>query len=347
MPRKVKMNKITSPEKTALINKENIQLMEDFLSFLKSQKKSEGTIRGYKSDLLIFFTFVLEELNNKDFKDINKRDIIRYQNTLIDRGNSSARIRRLKAAVSSLSNFCEEILAGDDPEYDDFRSIINKIKNPPLQPALEQVIWEPEEVEQLIQYFAGTKRRDIACFMALALYSGRRKSELCRFKVSDFAEDRLVCDGALYKSGLIKTKGQGGGKYINCYVLAKQFDKYLRLWLDDLSERGITSEWLFPQIDNPTKHISGTSTANSWAHTIDRKAVEMFGKTWNPHSMRHTFTTMLYKAGIPESVIQSIVAWQSADMVKVYLNVTPEEQIGMYFKDGEIVTPQQRGLSEL
>lgn len=347
MPRQVKMNKITSPEKTALINKENIQLMEDFLAFLKSQKKSEGTIRGYRSDLLIFFTFVLEDLDNKDFRDVNKRDIVRYQNKLLDRGNSSARVRRLKAAVSSLSNFCEEILAGDDPAYDDFRSIVNKIKNPPLQPAMVKVIWEPEEVEQLIQYFANGKRRDIACFVALALYSGRRKAELCKFRLSDFTEDKLVCDGALYKSGLIKTKGQGGGKYINCYVLAKQFDKYLHAWLNEQQENGVQSEWLFPQANNPKEHIIETSTANSWAHTVDRQALVMFGKNWHPHAMRHTFTTMLYKAGIPESVIQSIIHWESADMVKVYLDVTPEEQIGMYFKNGEIVAPKQKELSDL
>ena len=347
MPRKVKMNKITSPEKIAMINKDNIQLMEDFLAFLKSQKKSQGTIRGYRSDLLIFFTFVLEELDNKNFRDVNKRDIVRFQNKLLDRENSSARVRRIKAAVSSLSNFCEEILSGDDPEYDKFRSIVNKIKNPPLQPAMEKVVWEPEEVEQLIQVFANGKRQDIACFVALALYSGRRKAELCKFKVSDFSPDKLVCDGALYKSDLIKTKGQGGGKFINCYVLAKQFDKYLGLWLKELDKRGVASEWLFPQLDNPSEHIIEDSTANSWAHTVDRLAVKMFGKNWHPHAMRHTFTTMLYKAGIPESVIQSIIHWESADMVKVYLDVTPEEQIGMYFKNGEIVAPEQKGLSDL
>lgn len=346
MPRKVKMNKITSPEKIAMINKENIQLMEDFLAFLKSQKKSEGTIHGYKSDLLIFFTFVLEDLGNKDFKDVNKRDIVRYQNKLIDRGNSSARVRRLKAAVSSLSNFCEEILAGDDPAYDDFRSIVNKIKNPPLQPAIEQVVWEPEEVEVMLKLLTEKRKYDVACYVALALYSGRRKAELCSFKVTDFNQDKLVCDGALYKSDLIKTKGQGGGKYINCYVLAKSFKPYFDAWMNEREEKGIDSIWLFPQPGKPEDHIQ-ISMANSWAYTVDRYSVEMLGKHFSSHMLRHTFTTMLYKAGIPESVIQSIIAWQSADMVTYYLTLSPEDQIGMYFKNGEIAAPQQKGLTDL
>lgn len=53
------MNKLTSPELTKQINPENIQLMNDFLEYLRSLKRSEGTIKGYKSDLLIVFTYVL------------------------------------------------------------------------------------------------------------------------------------------------------------------------------------------------------------------------------------------------------------------------------------------------
>ena len=66
-------NSITSPEKTALINKENIELMEDFLDYLKSVDRSKETLSGYRSDLLIFFTFVMEKLGNKDFININQR----------------------------------------------------------------------------------------------------------------------------------------------------------------------------------------------------------------------------------------------------------------------------------
>ena len=56
-------NSITSPEKTALINKDNMELMEDFLDYLKSIDRSKETLSGYRSDLLIFFTFVMEKLD--------------------------------------------------------------------------------------------------------------------------------------------------------------------------------------------------------------------------------------------------------------------------------------------
>jgi integrase len=337
------MNSITSPELIAQINKDNINLKNDFLNYMRATHKSLGTINSYDSDLNIFFVWVLQNANNKRFIDINKRDIIAYQNWLIyDNGNSSARVRRLKAAISSLSNYCENILADDDPEYKDFRSIVRKIENPPMQAAREKTVWEEEELDELLAKLTDKKQYEKACYLALAMCSGRRKAELCRFKVSDFNDDKLVCGNALYKSSPIKTKGRGGGKMICCYTLAKKFKPYLDAWIKERRELGIDSEWLFPNRSNPSEHIP-ISTANSWAETYTR----LSGKESYIHSLRHYFTTSLARAGIPDGVIQSIINWSSADMVRLYKDIDADEEIGMYFKDGDISVPDKKGLNDL
>ena len=58
--------------------------MNDFLEYLRSLKRSEGTIKGYKSDLLIVFTYVLQHCGNKSFIDLKKRKILSLQNWLIN-----------------------------------------------------------------------------------------------------------------------------------------------------------------------------------------------------------------------------------------------------------------------
>ena len=60
-------NNIVTPEKKAEINKENIELMEDFLEYLKSVDRSPQTIAAYRNDLYIFFTIVLTDMNNIKF----------------------------------------------------------------------------------------------------------------------------------------------------------------------------------------------------------------------------------------------------------------------------------------
>lgn len=340
MPRKTKMNSITSPELLAQVNPKNKQLLDDFLDYLRSVQRSETTIAGYENDIQIAWVWCLQNNNNAFFVEWTKRNVVAYQNWLLNSNeNSSARIRRLKAALSSLSNYICNVL---DDEFPNFKNIISKVENPVNRPVREKTVWEDEELEFLLDILVKKKYYDKACYLALAMYSGRRKAELCRFKVSDFDDDKLVCGGALYKSAPIKTKGRGGGKMINCYTLAKKFKPYFDLWMNDRKENGVESKWLFPSKANPSEHIP-ISTANSWSNTYTRLA----DKPAYMHSLRHYFTTSLVRSGIPDNVITQIVGWESADMCKLYTDIDADEEIGMYFKDGEIVAPDKKGFGDI
>ena len=340
MARSTKMNSITSPELLRQVNPKNKQLLADFLDYLRSVQRSETTIAGYDNDIQIAWVWCLQNNDNKFFVDWTKRNIVAYQNWLLNNNeNSPARIRRLKAALSSLSNYIEGVL---DDEFPNFRNIINKVENPVNRPVREKTVWEDEELDDLLEKLVERADYEKACYLALAMYSRRRKSELCRFRVTDFTDERLVCGGALYKSAPIKTKGQGGGKVIPCYTLAKKFKPYLDYWIDYRKRHGIESEWLFPNKKNPKEYVP-ISTINSWSNTFSR----ISGRPAYIHSLRHYFTTSLAKAGIPDGVIQSIVAWESSDMVRLYTDLDADEQIGMYFQDGDIVVPDKKGLSDI
>ena len=339
MARKTQYNKLTSPEKTAKINPNNMRLKDDFLLYLQSVRRSAGTIAGYDSDLLIVFTYILDYLDNKDFHKLTKRDVIGLQNWMLSNGNSSARIRRVKAALSSLSNYIENILSDDDPEYVGYRSIIRKIENPPLQATMEKTVWKDGELEGLLSQLVEKNKYEQACMVALGMYSGRRKAELCRFKVSDFDDDKLVCDGALYKSSPLLTKGN---KYLECYTLAKRFKPYLDLWMQQRSQLGIDSEWLFPDRSDYTKSRDPRSL-NSWTEKFSR----MTGKDFYMHALRHYFVSALSREGLPDNVIVQIIGWSSSEMFNVYNDNSKDDQIAMFFKDGEISVEHRKDISDL
>ena len=342
MGRKTKMNSITNPEKIAQINKANIRLKNDFLSYLSSMQRSPKTIAGYDSELLIVFTYILENLDNKDFVKLTKRDIISLQNWLVNTNcNSPSRVRRIKASLSSLSNYIENVL---DDEYPNYRNIIHKIESPANQPVREKTILTDEQVDYLLDYLVKHKKYEKACLLALAVCSGRRKSELTRFKVSYFDDKNLICDGALYKtSEKIKTKGRGvNGKQIYCYTLAKKFKPYFDLWMKFREENGIESIWLFPMKNNPSEHIKA-ETLNSWATTFGN----ILGVDFYMHALRHSWTTGLIRAGLPETVIKELAQWSNLDMVAIYNDCEAEEQFANYFKNGDINTSQKRSLQDL
>lgn len=340
MGRTTVYNNITSPEKISAINSENKMLMDDFLDYLESVGRAETTIKNYRADLLIFFCWCLDELDNKSFVKVTKREIARFQNHAMKVwGWSSNRLRTVKAALSSMGNYIESIL---DEEYEGYRSIVRKVESPPKQTVREKTVWNDEEVESLLSKLTEAEEYERACFVALAAYSGRRKAELCRFKVSDFDDDKLVCGGALYKSDPIKTKGRGGGKYIPCYTLAKKFKPYLDAWLTYRTEQGIDSKWLFPCKGAPDEQLR-TTTVDGWANSFST----LSGKDFYIHSLRHAYTTSLAKAGIPDGVIQSLVGWDSSDMVRLYDDTPKDEQIGAYFKDGDIAVKEGKSVSDL
>lgn len=340
MARKTQMNSITSPELLAQVCEDNKSLLNDFLDYLRSVQRSETTIAGYKSDIEIAWVWCLENIGNKPFVNWTKRNVVAYQNWLItNNDNSPARVRRLKAALSSLSNFIETVL---DDEYPDFRNIIRKIESPALQPVRDKTVLDDDQVEELLNILTEKKEYKKACVVALAMFSGRRKSELGRFKVSDFGDDKVVCDGALYKSSPIQTKGRSGGKYIPCYVLKKDFDPYLKRWMEYREAHGIESEWLFPDKADPTQQIK-VSTLNSWARSFS----SLIGVDYYWHLCRHRYTTYLVRAGLPDSVIAEIVGWADVSLVGVYTDIDADEQISAWFKNGDIVADNKKGLSDI
>ncbi len=323
------------------INPQNARLTEDFLDYLRSTGKAETTVRAYESDLAIFFVWALRFADNKYFPEISKRDIVAFQNWLLrENKNSPARVRRLKSTLSSLSSYIEAIM---DDELPNFRSIVRKIENPVNEAVREKTVLTEGQAQEILDRLVERGQYEQACFFALALYSGRRKSELLLFKASYFDDDNIIY-GSLYRTPeKIRTKGRGAnGKMLTCYVLAKPFKPYLDLWMKEREKRGIQSEWLFPDKSDPTQHIP-VSTANSWAETYSR----ISGRDVYLHCLRHYFTTSLARADIPDSVIKSIVGWESLEMVNTYKDIDEEEEIGKYFSDGEIIGRKDADIADL
>jgi len=344
MGRKTQQNDITSEDLLKQVNPKNLRIKKDFLNYLDSIQRSIKTINGYSNDLDIFFVWNLQNNDNKFFVDLTKRDLISFQSYLASNNkNSPARIRRLKATLSSLSNYIENIL---DDEYKNYRSIVRKIESPVNQPVREKTVFEDVQLENLLNALVEKKKYRESCMLALAMCSGRRKSELPRFKLAYFNDENIIY-GSLYKTPeKIVTKGRGrGGKPLTCYTLVKEFKPYLDLWIDERTRLGIESEWLFPEktggqyINKQMK----TCTMDSWS-TIFSK---ILGVDFYWHSLRHYFTTHLARLGLPDSVIQEIIGWESADMVKIYKDISTDEQLEKYFDENGIKEVKEATLSDL
>lgn len=338
-------NNITSEEKLAQVNEDNLELEDDFLEHLTSTDRSPNTIFQYKAALHIFWVWNLEHNKNKFFVDLTKREVSKFQNHALNVwGWSPRRMRFVKSTMRSLENYIINIL---DDEYPDYKRIWDKIENPVNEAVREQPIFTDEELEELLNKLVERKEYMKACVLALMIYGGRRKSEIPRFKVSYFDKENLICEGALYKTPeKIKTKGRGKrGKMLYCYTLAKPFQPYFDMWLQERERQGIKSEWLFPYYKDGVwlNEPMSTTTLDSYAKTFTKLA----GKPWFPHLCRHRATTRYVEAGIPANVIKDIFGWSDVGLVDVYSDLEAEDTFDKYFGAEGIKKVEQKGLEDL
>lgn len=336
-------NKHTNSEKLAMCNKDNIQLGNDFLDYLSSIDRSPKTLINYKNDLDIFWCWNLENNNNKYFIDLTKREIAKFQNNAINEWQwSPNRVRRVKSVLSSLSTYIENIL---DDEIKDFKPIIKKIENPVKENVREKTVLNDEQVQILLDTLLEKGKYQAACAAALAIFSGARKAELGRFKVSYFDDENIIYNAMWKTPEKIKTKGRGGklGKPLTKYILL-DFKKYLEPWLKERERLNIDSEYLLvSKTENGYEQIR-ISTLDSYAETYS----SILGIPVYFHSFRHQLcTAMVAKYNLPPQIIQEYFGWASQDMISIYSDNDASDDFGKYFGEDGIKQVKSGSLSDL
>jgi site-specific recombinase XerD len=162
MGRTTVYNNIVDDIKWNAVNKENKELLNEWVEYLNSVDRSNETISQYINDAKIFFCWVSENANNKFFVEINKRDIMKFQNYLLNiLKQSPSRIRRLKSCISSLANYIESML---DDIYPSFRNIVNKIPAPAKEVVRDKTVLEEEQVNFLLKYLVKKKITNVLVY---------------------------------------------------------------------------------------------------------------------------------------------------------------------------------------
>lgn len=337
-------NQITSSEKLEQVNSENKELGEDWLEYLESIDRSPQSIIAYRNDLNIFWVWNLQYNKNKFFADLTKREVAKFQNYALNTwGWSPSRIRRVKSCLSSLSNYIENVL-DDEEEFENYRGIIRKIENPVKEVVREKTILSDDQVDFLLQELINRKEYEKACAVAIAAYSGMRKGELLQMKVEFFNDDHFVYD-SMWKTNKVRAKGFGKlGHQLNKFILygAKP---YIDLWLNEREEKGIKSEWMFVSSyrdENNNKCYRQRKNLSEWTYEFS----EILNEDFYFHSLRHFTCTKLHRLNLPSHVIQEFFGWQSAEMLKVYNDLTAEDEFSKYFDKDGIKEVTQGSLSD-
>ena len=339
-------NNIVSPEKLAKVNPENIQLGDDWLEYLQSIDRAPKTILSYRNDLKVFWVWNEEFNKNKFFPELTKREIAKFQNHALNTWNwGSSRMRRVKSCLSSLSNYIQDIL-DDDPQFENYKPIVRKIENPAKVARREKTVLSDEQVDMLLETLVERKHYECACAIAIAAFSGMRHAELLQMKTEFFNDEHFVYD-AMWKTDKVRAKGHGKeGLQLAKFVLygAKP---YIDLWIEERKEKGIDTEWLFATVS-----VNKDDKSRTWNQRKDISAwvdecTSILGVDFYLHSLRHYTCTKLHRMNLPAHVIQEFFGWNSAEMLKIYNDLTAEDEFGKYFDKDGIKEVKQGSLTDV
>jgi len=313
-------NRIYTEEKWNKVNKENKDIMEDFLQEMKSQKKAASSVLQYKNDLRILCIYVLDNVDNKSFLELKKRD---YRNFVIHCDTvwqmSSARINRMMSAVRVLCSFLED----DEDTYEDYdRSAAAKIKGLPKDPVRDIVFIPDELIGKLYDKLMVEKRYKEATLCGLLYDSGARRNEVAQ------CDRKSLQEG---KSASAIVVGKRGKKFKLLFFkrTKEAFKEYEKTRTDDIN-------LLFPASDETPAYEWIYNVVVNWRKDLE----ELSGKVYdcNPHSFRHSFVQNLLcgehylcrekdLGAVPLEKIKTLCHHESSDTTLHYAQDNSERDI--------------------
>ena len=167
-----------------------------------------------------------------------------------------------------------------------------------------------EEAGRLLEAAPGLKYK---AALGVAYGAGLRVSEVAHLKVDDVDSARM----------LLRVE-QGKGRKDRNAMLSPQLLELLRLWWREGRRRGIMLPhgWLFPGRSR-TDPVSSRQL-----HRAVQEAAEVAGilKRVSPHTLRHSFATVLLQSGEVDLVsIQHLLGHSRLDTTSIYLHVADEQ----------------------
>lgn len=270
MARGTVYNRIFNEEDWRLVNKENKNIMDDFLEEYRQQKKKKSTLDQYFNDIRIVLIYILKELNNRNILELTKKDFRRFNLWLQDKGMSSSRVNRLMSATRSMLTFCE-----DDDDYDYEQNVARKVKGLAKEEVREIHFLTEEQIILLREELR--RRKDYAkmLLLDLAYDSAGRRNELYQVKK----------DGLLDRNNTNIVVGKRGKKFPLIYF--SRTKESLKLYLEERGEDDFESLWVSGI--KIRKEVSYQSIYDWFVQMAEiLKGLTGEDIPFNAHSLRHT-----------------------------------------------------------
>ncbi|MDB4162100.1 site-specific tyrosine recombinase XerD [Bacteroidia bacterium] len=280
------------------ISTANRKLLVEYETTLSVDRSlSKNTLAAYRSDIhkLIAFT------EGENLKSISSEEISVFIQELYDVHLSTRSIARI---ISGLKSFYKHLIIDGELETNPMQFILT----PKLPKNLPEVLSHSEVSEMIaaidLSKIAGERDKTI---MMLMYGCGLRVSELTGLKINNL----------YFEDGFIRVMGKGdkerlvpiGGKTI------RQVKYYLEYYRRNVETTASKNTLILNQ--------RGNSISRVHVFKLIKKLAEKAGisKSVSPHTLRHSFATVLIEAGADLRAVQQMLGHESITTTEIYTHL--------------------------
>lgn len=324
-------------EQWSLCNEYNRNIVDEFL--LNSPQLSDKTKGVYRSNLMIWFNWVREHLNNKAQYEIKSIEFMKFQNWLINMGHSSSDISNKRAAVSTLNNYICLYYADDYPTFHNFivkgmpkpeKSFVNE-KNPPTK----------EEFTKLVDAMKAKEDWQKVAYLLYTFDTGCRRAETIQLlkevvNYEPVVKDKIVVndDGTkevktvkYYQSNSTRCKGRGKTGKVRKLVFTEETMDAIKKWLEVRGDDDCPYVFVYKHGDD-VQQLS-PSALNKWATNV---FAPILGRRFHPHAIREArATTSVVEDGKNISAVQRLLGHESSATTEIYVIADLDEELDELF----------------
>lgn len=299
------------------VNKENKNILSDYILELKSKRKAEGTIYQYSADLKMFFCWAFDNLDNKYILDMKKRDFRRFFLELQENGTSPARVNRVQCSIRNLLEFVSQ----DDDEYDEYEiNAMRAIKGLQKEEVREIYFLTDEQIDIIINYLISKNQYQKALYVSLSYDSAGRRNEVSQVLKHGFLENKKTNE----------VQGKRGKRFKLMYLSRTR--EIAKLYFEQRGEDDIDSLWIVGK--GESKRAAQYETLYGWTVSFRKILEKETGENikMNPHSFRHSSLNN-YEDGTHSSLKELGLERLPLETLKVLAHHTSIETTQGYLKN--------------
>ncbi len=297
-----------------MINLAFAETLEKYFSHFKNEQyltgKSDNTVISYNTTITSFIKFVKEYEKPLDFKNLKKIDIMNYLTYKNENLQKQSELKNSSKLlyVTHLKTFFTYIQENMDEEIKIstvFKININVPKRSP------KGIVE-DDVEKLKKYIASLGQDSFlhvraSLLLKVYLYTGARRDELSRIKVSDFEDSG---DNESYVLTIIGKGDKEGLVYILKEEVEKELEYYRQNKLEHIAASSTSSK------------IMNGSQIYKFLNTQYKKAGINYTGV---HILRHTFAKTLSAKKTNLVHLQQLLRHADVKTTMIYVNPSQKE----------------------